>query len=207
MAEARPTRLPRGRHGLSREQVEQSQRSRIFVALAGAMAEKGYVGTSVADVLKRSGVGRETFYQLFSSKLDCFMEAFDVAGQMLLGRLDEVARKTKGTPLERFERAVVEYFEVLTDQPDFARVFLVEVYAAGPEALERRAELQAQIVKRLGDVLDARTARERFACLVLVAAVGTLVTGPLVARNTKAIRRLRDQVVDLVSAAIEARGD
>jgi AcrR family transcriptional regulator len=176
------------------------------VALAAAMAEKGYVGTSVADVLKRSGVGRETFYQLFSSKLDCFMEAFDVAGQMLLGRLDEISRKAEGTPIERFERAVGEYFEILTEQPDFARVFLVEVYAAGPEALERRADLQERIVKRMAEVLEARTARERFACLLLVAAVGTLVTGPLVSHNTKAIRKLRDQVVDLVSAALEARG-
>ena len=205
MAESVPERLPRGRHGLSREQVEQSQRSRIYLAMAAAMADKGYVGTSVADVLKRSGVGRESFYQLFSSKLDCFLQAFDVAGQMLASRLDQAVNDAGGTPLERFEHSFGEYLAVLAEQPALARVFLVEVYAAGPEALERRAAVQERIVDRMAEILEARTDRERFACRVLVAAVSTLVTGPLVTQDTAAVRALHPQVVDLVRAALATR--
>ena len=196
-------RLPRGRHGLSREEVEASQRDRMLLALAAAMTEKGYVGTSVADVLKRSGVGRETFYQLFSSKADCFMQAFDAAGEMLLGRLDQAAGEADGSPLERFEHALGVYLDLLAEQPALARVFLVEVYAAGPEALARRAALQERIVDRLAALLDAGTERERFACQVLVAAVGSLVTTPLVADDTAAVRALRTKVVDLVRGALE----
>ena len=198
-------RLPRGRHGLSREEVEASQRDRMLLALAAAMTEKGYVGTSVADVLKRSGVGRETFYQLFSSKADCFMQAFDAAGEMLLGRLDQAAGEADGSPLERFEHALGVYLDLLAEQPALARVFLVEVYAAGPEALARRAALQERIVDRLAALLDAVTDRERFACQVLVAAVGSLVTTPLVADDTAAVRALRTKVVDLVRGALEPR--
>ena len=174
-------RLPRGRHGLSREEVEASQRDRMLLALAAAMTEKGYVGTSVADVLKRSGVGRETFYQLFSSKADCFMQAFDAAGEMLLGRLDQAAGEADGSPLERFEHALGVYLDLLAEQPALARVFLVEVYAAGPEALARRAALQERIVDRLA----------------------ALVTTPLVADDTAAVRALRTKVVDLVRGALE----
>ena len=50
--------LPRGRHHLSREEVQASQRQRMLLAIAAAMADKGYAGTSVADVIKRAGVSR-----------------------------------------------------------------------------------------------------------------------------------------------------
>ena len=73
------TPLPRGRHGLSREQVEASQRLRLMRAMAEVMAEKGYARTSVADILRRARVSRETFYELFDSKEDCFMSAFEQA--------------------------------------------------------------------------------------------------------------------------------
>jgi AcrR family transcriptional regulator len=192
--------LPRGRHNLSREEVEQSQRSRMLLALASAMTEKGYVGTSVADVLKRAGVSRETFYQQFSSKLDCFMSAFDVAGEMLFGQLDQAANATEGagTPLERFDHALEAYLDLLAEQPAFARVFLVEVYAAGPDALARRTALQDRIVDRTAELLGARTDEDRFACQMLVAATSSMITGPVIAQDGDALRGLRPKIVDFV---------
>jgi AcrR family transcriptional regulator len=203
MTDAPLEQLPRGRHHLSREEVEQSQRNRMLLALAMAMSEKGYVGTSVADVLQRAGVSRETFYQRFSSKLDCFMSAFDAAGEMLLGRLEQGAREAEGTPLERFDRALSAYLDVLADQPAFARVFLVEVYAAGPDALARRMALQERIVERMAHLLGADSDEARFACQVLVAAVSSLVTGPLVAQDIEALRGLRAKIVTLVRRALQ----
>src|SRR4030088_3435567 len=50
--------LPRGRHRLSREQVERSQRGRMLAAMTDAVAEKGYVATTVAGVLARAHVAR-----------------------------------------------------------------------------------------------------------------------------------------------------
>ncbi|MGH9229958.1 MAG: TetR/AcrR family transcriptional regulator [Acidimicrobiales bacterium] len=204
-AGATTERLPRGRHHLSRAQVEQSQRRRLLAAMAEALTEKGYVGTSVADVLEGAGVSRQTFYQQFSSKLDCFMHAFDAAGDLLFARLDEAQRQAHGPPIERFERALGAYFDSLDDQPALARVFLVEVYAAGPRALERRAALQGRIVRAMSDLLGARSDQARFACEVLVAGVGALVTGPLVTHDRDALRGLEDRVIDLVRLAVEAR--
>ncbi|MGH2866292.1 MAG: hypothetical protein ACRDNK_01820 [Solirubrobacteraceae bacterium] len=40
-----PQRLPRGRHGMTREQVTGFQRGRMLRAMAEAMAEQGYVAT------------------------------------------------------------------------------------------------------------------------------------------------------------------
>src|SRR5690606_36049281 len=120
---AAPPRLPRGRHGLTREPAAEDQRDRLPTALARAMAAKGYVGTAVTDVIKGAGVSRETFYQQFSSKLDCFLAAFDLAADVVVTRMADAA-ETGGTPFERVERAVTAYLDVLAAEPGFARLFL-----------------------------------------------------------------------------------
>jgi AcrR family transcriptional regulator len=195
-------KLPRGRHRLSREQVEQSQRHRLMLGMAEAMTEKGFVGTSVADVLKRSGVGRETFYQYYGSKLDCFMDAFDTAGEVLFGRVNQAQAELQGTPVERFEQGLTAYLDLLAEQPALARLFLVEVYAAGPEAIGRRAALQARIVEAVAELLEASTPRARFGCEVVVAAIATMVTNPLVTGDLAGLGALRERIVDLVRATI-----
>src|SRR5436190_446605 len=67
--------LPRGRHRLTREEVTASQRGRMLEAMALAVRDKGYTGTAVADVVAGAGVSRETFYQHFADKEDCFLAA------------------------------------------------------------------------------------------------------------------------------------
>jgi AcrR family transcriptional regulator len=166
--------------------------------MAEAMHDKGYVGTPVADVLKRAGVSRETFYQLFDSKLGCFLAAFDLVGEGLLGQLGHVLEGGTGTPLERFERTLDAYLEVLASQPAYARLFLVEVYAAGPEAMQRRSTLQHRFAEALGDLLGARDEPDRFACQMVVAAVSAMVTEPLVAHDLDALRQLGPLVLDHV---------
>ena len=52
-------KLPRGRHGLSAEVVTRSQRERLLAAVVQVSAEQTYTGTSVAEILKAAGVGRE----------------------------------------------------------------------------------------------------------------------------------------------------
>lgn len=201
MAEQAPERLPRGRHQLTRTQVADAQRDRMMLALADAMTEKGYVNTTVADVLSRAGVSRETFYQQFSSKLDCFMHTFDAAAEVLFAHVGDVSGGS-GSPHERFELLFSRYLETLAAEPAYARLFLVEVYAAGPAAIERRAAMQARIVDALADVLEIDSERDRFACQMVVAAVSAMVTVPLVARDLDALRALHAPVLDFVRRAL-----
>jgi AcrR family transcriptional regulator len=214
MAELPVRPLPRGRHGLSRDEVATSQRLRMLLALADAMMDKGYVSTSVADVIKRAGVSRETFYQQFSSKLDCFMTAFDVAGEALIETIEatvDIDRRDLGaddgrdaaTRLAQFEQVFTAYLDALASQPGYARLFLVEVFAAGPEAIRRRGELEGRLVDILAALLGVGSEHGRFACEVLVAAIGAMVIEPLVAYDLSALRELRGPVVDLVRRAFE----
>src|SRR5690606_15137116 len=92
--------LPKGRHHLTRDEVEQTQRLRLAVAMADVLAERGYAGTPVAAVLERAGVSRQTFYELYANKLECFLDALDLVGAVLISRLGE-ALAGDGDPVER----------------------------------------------------------------------------------------------------------
>jgi len=200
MTDAGP--LPRGRHGLSRAEVVHSQRTRLLQATVEAMTEQGYAGTSVAEVIRRAGVSRETFYQLFSSKQDCFSAALDIAIERLLAALATVGHP-EGEPQERPRRLIGAYLDILADEPALARMFLVEVYAAGPDAIQRRSECQQRVVDALCDIVDDRSARGRFACEVLVTAMSSMVTTKLMADDLDGLRALRTPFVDLIHRAIE----
>jgi AcrR family transcriptional regulator len=183
-------RLPRGRHGMSRAEVVDAQRQRMLLAMAEAMAADGYTATSVADVIARAGVSRETFYQQFSSKLDCFLVAFDAAGELLLRAVEEQL-EPGGEPLEQLEGALRAYLEAIASNPMFARLFLVESVAAGPAMIERRAAVQRRIVRSMWKALGLRTASDRFACELVVLGLNAMAVPLLVAGDVEAIRKLR----------------
>jgi len=169
--------------------VTDTQRIRILIGMVEAMHEKGFVGTPVADAIKRAGVSRETFYQLFDSKLDCFLAAFDLVSEVLLSQL-LTELDGPGPPMDRLEQALTAYLDALATHPAYARLFLVEVYAAGPEAMQRRTAFQARIVDAVSLLLNAQDQTDRFACQMVVAAISALVTGPLVDHDGDALRRL-----------------
>lgn len=189
---------------MTREEVVQTQRARMLRAIAEAMTERGYVATSVADVLNRSGTSRETFYQQFSSKQDCFIAAYELAARAILTELEREAR-SEGTALERFDRAIGAYLDALAAEPTFARLFMVEVYSAGQDVLERRADIQRRFTELVIEGMGARGRTERFACEALVAAVITLVTTRLAAGDIKGLRALRRPLTDLVARALDRR--
>ncbi|APE32691.1 TetR family transcriptional regulator [Nocardia mangyaensis] len=188
--------LPRGRHHLTREQVVASQRERILVAMGEAMTEGGYVNTPVASVLKRAGVSRETFYELFRSKEDCFAAAFDRASQLLAERLQDSITDDVDA-LTRMDNILTAYFGHMIDDPASARLFLVEVYAAGPTAIKARMELQHRFVAVVATMLGAQTPEQQFACATLAAAIGAMVTGKIAADDLASLWELKDHLIAL----------
>jgi len=147
---AHPAQLPPGRHGLSRSFVADNQRGRILTATIDATATIGYVRMSVEDIVRRAGVSRRTFYELFANKLDAFLAAFDAAAGALLHTV-QVASERETT----FEGKVIAGFrafvETLAAAPGPARVCIVEALAAGPDAIERRTAVMAAFAEVIED--------------------------------------------------------
>lgn len=181
------TVLPRGPHSLTREEVEASQRERILVAMVQAVGESGFANTSVADVVARAGVSRATFYALFAGKDDCFAAAYDWAAHRIAAVLAATARAALdadagGDPIERLRVVLHAYLGWLAAAPQIARTFLVEVYAAGPAAIEQRHTSLGLFVDLVAGVIGARPGplgnmpEQRFAVEALVSAVSSMVT-------------------------------
>lgn len=196
------TQLPRGRHGLSRDEVLASQRARMLGAMARAVAAKGYARTVVADVLAGAGVSRETFYQHFRDKEDCFVAAYDHAVESLLASVtgafaDADAADGAADPLARFDRAIAAYLGRMASDEALARVFLIDVYAAGPRALARRVEVFDRFVTAIAAIFGARRPRERLVAEALVGALSSMVTMRVAAGQTPELPGLRKPIVEV----------
>lgn len=189
-------RLPRGPHDLPRAVVESSQRARLVEAMAACVAASGYEAVTVAHVVAAAGVSRRTFYEHFAGKRECFLAAYDTI-DLLVDYVEERAREEGLEPRTRLEAGIRAYLELMTAAPDFARAFTIDVFAAGPEALERRAAVIERFAGLLLDV--ARDAGRDPAPEVLVAVVGGI--------NELVVDKLRQgapgEVPGLAPAAIE----
>jgi len=128
---ARP--LP-GREPLPREFIARHQQARIISALAEAVSRKGYADVTVADIVKRAKVARNTFYGNFASKEDCFLAAQRHATSMALERVVMAAGETDEWPLQ-VEAGLSAFLRYVIEEPDFARTCMVEALTAGPEAI------------------------------------------------------------------------
>jgi AcrR family transcriptional regulator len=147
-----PHQLPRGRHHLPREFVIDNQRERMLRAVIAAVAEQGYQGLAVDDIVNRSGVSRSTFYEHFENKEDCFLAAHDQLLAQLIGAFESAYRSGEG-PVARLLRGTGALLERLAAEPEVARVALVEVAGASPLARERCRSAQCSLLACLEETI------------------------------------------------------
>jgi len=103
------------------------------------VSTRGYPDTRVVDVIGVAGVSRKTFYELFESKEDCFLAAYDALLENLLAEATDAFESQSGARwAERIGAALEVLLVHLSRHPDEARFAIVEVLAAGPKALARR---------------------------------------------------------------------
>jgi len=140
--------LPAGRHGFSREQVAHNQRERLIAGLATAVAEKGYRAVTITDITREARVSRRVFYENFEGKDECFLAAFEV----VVGHIRELAQEATASiddwpgQATAAARAVLLF---LAEEPDLARLCLVESQAAGPLVSARFHEAVHEVVPYL----------------------------------------------------------
>ena len=137
MNEIKPSRLPSGRHNLPREFVVTSQRDRLLDSMAQACAEKRYAEVSVADIVSRARVSRSTFYEIFPDKEACFLAAYDAILGRFVSELIAACNDPDLTWPEMIELGIEASMRFLAAEPAFARMCIVDMFSAGPAALER----------------------------------------------------------------------
>ena len=137
IAENMSTPLPRGPHGLTREQVGESQRARLERAFVTLLAERGYSGVTIGELASLARVSRAAFYTHFADKQACLFSAYDDFASGLVSAMTAGITEQTSWP-EFVESALCGYLGMLEADRTMARAFLVEMDGAGPEARERR---------------------------------------------------------------------
>jgi AcrR family transcriptional regulator len=130
------TRALPGGHSLSREFIVEHQRARIVAALAEETVEKGYRAVTVSDIVRRAGIARNTFYENFSSKEDCFLSASEYAVDSALARVVDAGGKADDWPA-MISTGIAAFLHYVAGEPALARTCIVEALSAGPAAVER----------------------------------------------------------------------
>jgi AcrR family transcriptional regulator len=110
---------------------------RILRALAAVVGEKGYPDTTVADVVERAGTSQRTFYEHFKNKEDAIVAALDSGSAHMLAAALPAFRRAPD-----WKHAVHDTQEAMfafgAEEPEYARMGGVEMYAAGKRALDQR---------------------------------------------------------------------
>ena len=133
---------------MSAVDVASSQRTRLLAAMATVVAEKGYAATTVADVVSAAGVSRSTFYELFSSKEACFLDAYNQGVEDLLAAVREAVRDADGDWRAQLRAGIRAYLAQLARMDHFARMYIEEIHAVGPAALAARADALRRFADR-----------------------------------------------------------
>jgi AcrR family transcriptional regulator len=202
------TSLPRGRHHLSRAQVSASQRDRLLQSMTQVVGEKGYARTSVADVLKRAHVSRETFYEHFADKQACFLAAYEAAADRIIRVVNEALAAPGAPMMQRLEQGLRAYLRELAADTASARTFLLEIYAAGPSAAALRHTVQRGFIEIVDGLLveDERFRAlpdPEFASRMLVGGVASLVTGKVALGEHAALPKLCTPILAFVRALLD----
>lgn len=116
------------------------RRERIQEATVDEVAEKGYRNVTVADIVSRAGIARNSFYETFPSKEAAFTAAFEWIVATVLERAEQA------------DNVVDALVDFAVDHPNAARCALIEapqgipdVYVANQAAVARQTGLEEPV--------------------------------------------------------------
>jgi AcrR family transcriptional regulator len=190
--------LPGGHHGLSREQILESQRERLLAAMAHEVAARGYRATTITEVVKFASVSTRDFYEHFESKEVCFLATFDAVRDHLGDLIAEAAAAEPDWPHRVIAalRAALDFFSA---EPDLARLFLLESVSATPTIAIRYRETVLACVPALelgrAELADEGSLLPEAESSIIGGAV-SLATRSIIAGETEKLPELLPDLVD-----------
>lgn len=99
----------------------------------------------MSDIVKRAGIARNTFYENFRSKEDCFLAAQEYAMSTALERVVAAAGELEDWP-RRVSAGLAAFLDFVVEEPALARTCMVEALSAGPAAVRYYEESQQEFI-------------------------------------------------------------
>ena len=203
--------LPKGRHGLSREEVATSQRTRLLQATVELGTDRGFATLTLTDIVSRAGVARSTFYEYFADKEQCFLAAFDYAAERVLERVLAIGPPPAGDFAERVSGYIGRVLELGIEEPGLIRLVAADAEALGPAAAQRQREIRGRLATGLVALREFRLRDEPelgpitlVRSLAVVGAVTEVLQHTLYTAGVEALPALQPELAAIVLALLEA---
>jgi AcrR family transcriptional regulator len=173
------------------------KRERILQGMLRAVGTHGYERTTVQDAIAESGAYRQAFYDSFSDKEDCYLQALDAGSAWVeLAMRDAAIGQT--TWRAQLRGALSGLLRFLDEEPAVGRALLVEVHAAGSRAVAKRTEaltrasLMVDLARQEGDDSAPAISAE-----AVVAGILAVLHSRLAANQASGYRRLLPELMYL----------
>lgn len=181
-------------------------RNRLLEGMAGTVAEKGFAETTVADIVRRAGMSKRTFYEHFASKNECLIALYASASHGALEVLKSAIDPTRDWETQ-VDHALTAYLGCLASNPLLLRTLFVEILGLGVEGLQARRrvnqELADFIVQRVGAGHHVPLSPQATAVMAMavVGAINELVLQAIEDNRTESLVELVGPASALVRAA------
>jgi AcrR family transcriptional regulator len=181
--------------------MRDAARRRALAAMAEAVGQRGYVETTVRDVLEHARMSRRTFYELFDNREQCFLAAYDQARSDLMLQLEHPHTPDEPWP-DHVTTVVCDLLDFLAAAPNTARLLVVEPVSVGPPGLERHERTMRDLADRLARsqaaALGLRTDQLRLRCEASVGALHRVVHARIVEGRAGELPDLAPELVSLM---------
>lgn len=187
-----------------------SQRGRLLSAFVRLAADRGVGSVTIGEIVREAGTAKRTFYEHFRDKDDCFLQAFEVASELMVGTVvDTVAAEPD--PVKRIDVGARAYLDALVAHPDFTKLFLTHMRAGGPQLAQRWAAW----VDALAEVLVSWRTESReshpdlheltpLQATAAISAVNEIVSITLLREGIDGITAVSDELVAVTIAFLTA---
>jgi AcrR family transcriptional regulator len=185
--------------------VAAHQLDRVHGALIQVVAENGYDGVKVRDIVRVAEISSRAFYELFADKEDCFLQSYDLVARRATRGL-VTAHGDASDLEERLRLSLDEMVDGIEREPQAARLALVEVYGAGEAASEHAWRAERVLVGALVEAFASPPDGVVLPPLVLegmVVGVAAVVRRRLLDGRLTRSRVRKDELVDWAFSYID----
>jgi AcrR family transcriptional regulator len=179
--------------------VTKNQRDRLTAGIIAVVSEQGYHEATVSQICAAAGVSRRTFYSYFSSKEECYLEAFELIADHLEEAMAEAGKAAASWP-EQVRARLGAVVDVFAANPDLVRFALLSpLRAGGPLAARQRQTVERflQALKQGKPALRERRDPSKAVEEAIAGGMAALIAAKVEARGGKHLEELLPDLVEL----------
>jgi AcrR family transcriptional regulator len=189
-----------GDRGARRPDVAGIQRMRLIRAMCEVCSERGMGGIAVTHVVRRAGVSRRTFYEIFDDCEDCFLATFEMA-VVRAGSYVAVGYDPTVGWAERIRGGLEALLRFFEDEPECGRLLVIESASASAKTGELRRGLVDQMVAAVDAGRESANGSSSATALTAEGVVGgviSLIHDRLVCGDIRGLTELANPLMSMI---------